>query len=68
MALQIDYPITVDLKKPSSELTFAVQGDGKGRRLIVTVVSDNEEVDISDCTAHLKCSFEGKRLIYQPAR
>ncbi|MGN0455460.1 MAG: hypothetical protein ACI4F2_01200 [Acutalibacteraceae bacterium] len=62
MSLQIDYPITVDLKKPSSELTFAVQGDGKGRRLIVTVVSDNEEVDISDCTAHLKCSFEGKTV------
>ena len=62
MALQIDYPITVDLKKPSSELTFAVQGDGKGRRLIVTVVSDKAEVDISDCTAHLKCSFEGKTV------
>lgn len=62
MSLQIDYPITVDLKKPSSELTFAVQGDGKGRRLIVTVVSDKAEVDISDCTAHLKCSFEGKTV------
>lgn len=62
MALQIDYQISVDLKKPSNTSTFAVQGDEKSWRLIITVLSGEVEMDISDCTAQLKCSFNNETV------
>lgn len=62
MALQIDYQISVDLKKTSNTSAFAVQGDEKSRRLIISVLSDEVEMDISDCTAQLKCSFKDETV------
>ncbi|MCQ4022545.1 MULTISPECIES: hypothetical protein [unclassified Ruminococcus] len=62
MALQIDYPITVDLKKPNCIPSFAVQGDTAGRRLVVTLTSDGSEADISDCSAQLKCSYNNETV------
>lgn len=62
MALEIDYPITIELTKIQALYPIAVQGDDLGRRLVISFTSSNKPLDLTDCTAQVKCSFNNQTI------
>lgn len=62
MTLEIDYPITIELTKIQAHYPIAVQGDDLGRRLIISFTSSGEPLDLSGCTAQMKCSFNNQTI------
>lgn len=74
MALKIDYPITVntedgkiiymDKEKDCGycRIPIVVQGDNLSRRLVATFTKGNEEIDLTGCSAQIKCSFNNSLI------
>lgn len=70
MAIKIDYPITVKTLKNGKEylgkvlsgqdvhnIPITVQGDDLGRRLVVSFTQNGIPLELSGCSAQVKCSF-----------
>lgn len=70
MAIKIDYPITVETLKNGKEylgkvlsgqdvhnIPITVQGDDLGRRLVVSFTKYGVPLELSGCSAQVKCSF-----------
>ncbi len=70
MAIKIDYPITVETLKNGKEylgkvlsgqdvhnIPITVQGDDLGRRLVVSFTQNGIPLELSGCSAQVKCSF-----------
>ncbi|MGN0457145.1 MAG: hypothetical protein ACI4F2_09830 [Acutalibacteraceae bacterium] len=75
MALQIDYQITADIEnkrisygddKSSAcddcRIPIILQGEDSSRRLVIRFQHNNETVDISDCTAQVKCRINNRLI------
>lgn len=62
MALKVDYPITIDLNKTEVHHSIAVQGDDLGRRLIISFTTLGEPLDLTGCSANIKCSFNDETI------
>lgn len=74
MALKIDYPITVNTEDGKISYTdkeedygycripIVVQGDNLSRRLVATFTKGNEEIDLTGCSAQIKCSFNNSLI------
>lgn len=75
MALQIDYPITVNTESGRIMYTgetnsdneycrrpIVIQGDNLSRRLVVEFTQGDEATDLTGCSAQIKCSFNNNLI------
>ncbi|MGN0441566.1 MAG: BppU family phage baseplate upper protein [Acutalibacteraceae bacterium] len=68
MSLNVEQPMQVDVNKNSinnaftvqGDHIFAVQGDHIGRKIKITFLSKGEIVNLTGCTAIVKCSANGQ--------
>lgn len=62
MSLSAEHSMQVDVNNSSINNAVAVQGDHIGRKIKITLLSQGEVVDLSNCTATVKCSANGKTI------
>ncbi len=62
MSLNAEHSMQVDVNNSGINNAFAVQGDHVGRKIKITFLSQGEVVDLSNCTATVKCSANGKTI------
>lgn len=62
MSLIAENSMQIDVNNSSINNAVAVQGDHIGRKIKITLLSQGEVVDLSNCTATVKCSANGKTI------
>ena len=62
MSLIAENSMQIDVNNSSINNAVAVQGDHIGRKIRITLLSQGEVVDLTGCTATVKCSANGKTI------
>lgn len=62
MSLIAENSMQIDVNNSAINNAVAVQGDHIGRKIKITLLSQGEVVDLSNCTATVKCSANGKTI------
>ena len=62
MSLIAENSMQIDVNNSGINNAVAVQGDHIGRKIKITLLSQGEVVDLTNCTATVKCSANGKTI------
>ena len=62
MSLIAENSMQIDVNNSGINNAVAVQGDHIGRKIKITLLSRGEVVDLTNCTATVKCSANGKTI------
>ena len=60
--LNAENKMQIDVNNSGIKNAFAVQGDHVGRKIRITLLSQGEVVDLTGCTATVKCSVNNSTI------